>query len=531
MEAGSRTETAWTAKYELLCPLAGGGMAELHLVRAHDRDRGERLVVIKRLRRELAADRQFVNMFLDEARLASTLRHPNVVEVLEVGQDGDQCYIAMEHLHGHDLRDTLARVTGTGQHLRFDQALTIARSVACGLHYTHERTDADGKPLNIVHRDVSPHNVFLTYGGAVKVVDFGVAKAATQLSRTRTGVLKGKVAYMSPEQAAGQPLDRRSDVFCIGILLWEMTTGRWLYRKGTELDTLNAVAGERPPRPSRLVADYPRELEKVVMKTLARSRDERWASAGELADAIDEVARRRKWPLGTSLISELVAREFSEEVAAWRVAQAGGTSLGDHLAAQRECAVVPASDDEIESGVATAIGTPRPREGRKLHRLRRREPAPRRRWWVAALGTAAGLAAAGVAVAWGVASRPDAAPAAEPGHAAGSATAAPPVPLDRSPSPPSPSPPSPPPPSPPPPSPPPLAPQPAAAAAEPPAARSVVPAVPAPPAPRPPARLPAGARARPAVPAATAGAGSGSATPTPPAPKRKPTLEDLDRLP
>jgi len=285
MEAGSRTETARTAKYELLCPLAVGGMAELHLARVHDQAHGEQLAVIKRLRRELAFDHQFVKMFLDEARLASTLCHPNVVEVLEVCHDGDQCYIAMEHLHGHDLRDTMARVTGRRQRLRFDQALAIARSVAVGLHYTHERTGADGQPLHIVHRDVSPHNVFLTYAGDVKIVDFGVAKAATQLSRTRTGVLKGKVAYMSPEQATGQPLDRRSDVFCIGILLWEMTTGQWLYRKSTELDTLNAVAGERPPRPSRLVADYPRELEKIVMKTLARSRDERWASAGDRASA------------------------------------------------------------------------------------------------------------------------------------------------------------------------------------------------------------------------------------------------------
>ncbi|HEX3765202.1 MAG TPA: serine/threonine-protein kinase [Kofleriaceae bacterium] len=496
MEAGSRTETAWTAKYELLCPLAAGGMAELHLVRAHDRAHGERLVVIKRLRRELAADHQFVKMFLDEARLASTLRHPNVVEVFEVGEDGEQCYIAMEHLHGHDLRDTMGRVTGRGQRLRFDQALAIARSVAVGLHYTHERTDAGGKPLNIVHRDVSPHNVFLTYGGTVKVVDFGVAKAATQLSRTRTGVLKGKVAYMSPEQATGQLLDRRSDVFCIGILLWEMTTGRWLYRKGTELDTLNAVAGERPPRPSRVVSDYPRELEKIVMKTLSRSRDERWATAGELADAIDELARRRKWSLETSVVGELVAREFSEEVAAWRVAQEGGTLLGDHLVAQRECAVVPASDDELESGIATAIGTPRPGERRGLRRLGAGERTVLRRWLWPALGA---VAAAGIAAVWVVTAHHDAAPATiDPAM-----HAAPPLPSSAMPPPPS---------------------QPPSPSPSPPSSMSAPASG--------PVSQPSGHRTTPAVkPRSPVPSSAGSAAPPPVKPKRKPTLEELDKLP
>jgi serine/threonine-protein kinase len=519
-------------------------MAELHLVRVHDPERGERLAVIKRLRRELATDHQFVNMFLDEARLASTLRHPNVVEVLEVGHDGDQCYIAMEHLHGHDLRDTLARVTGRRQHLRFDQALVIARSVAVGLHYTHERTGGGGQPLNIVHRDVSPHNVFLTYVGGVKIVDFGVAKASTQLSRTRTGVLKGKVAYMSPEQAMGQALDRRSDVFCIGILLWEMTTGQWLYRKATELDTLNAVAGERPPRPSRLVPDYPRELEKIVMKTLARSRDERWATAGELADAIDELARRRKWSLESSVVGELVTKEFSEEVAAWRVAQERGISLGDHLATQRECAVVPASDDEIESGIATAVGTPRPRERGGARRPRRGQRTALRRWLVPAIGAAA----VGIAAGWAVNAYHDPAPAPAPAaapapameraRAAGSPAtngSVQPVPAPAQAFSPPLAAPSPPPAF----SPPPAAPFPPASAlplpAPPPTAAGQPPAALTPAA--PPASRPAGRPAvtkprAPAPPSATAdGSGSAAPQPAPAKPRRKPTLQELDGLP
>jgi hypothetical protein len=355
MGAGSLVETAWTTKYEILRPLAEGGMAELHLARAHASEQPGRLMVVKRLHPRLAINPEFVRMFLDEARIASTLRHRNVVEVYEIGEDAEQYYIAMEHLHGHDLRDAMVRMIGRHARLTIEQSLTIARAVAAGLHYTHERTGPDGKLLGIVHRDVSPHNVILTYDGDVKIVDFGVAKASTQLSRTRTGVLKGKVAYMAPEQATGQPLDRRSDVFCIGILLWEMTTGRWLFRRRTELETMNAVVESRPPRPSRLVSDVPRDLERLVMKTLARSRDARWATAGELVDAIDELARRRRLTLAAPAVSALMATAFADELAAWRAAQSSGTSLGDHLVAQVDAAVERDDDDDLPP--VAALGT------------------------------------------------------------------------------------------------------------------------------------------------------------------------------
>ena len=373
MVAGSPVETAWRTKYDVLRPLAVGGMAELHLVRDHSPEHIGRLMVVKRLHPRLAINPEFVRMFLDEARIASTLRHPNVVEVYEIGEEAEQYYIAMEHLHGHDLRDAMVRMIGRHARLTIEQALTIARAVAAGLHYTHERTDAGGKLLGIVHRDVSPHNVILTYGGDVKIVDFGVAKASTQLSRTRTGVLKGKVAYMAPEQAKGQPLDRRSDVFCIGILLWEMTTGRWLYRRRSELETMNAVVESRPPRPSRLVSNVPRDLEKLVMKTLARARDDRWATAGELIEAIDELARRRRLALGPQAVSALMATAFADELAAWRAAQSSGTSLGDHLVAQVGAAVDRRDDDDDLPPVA-ALGTVAG------------DYAPRRRWLWPVLG-------------------------------------------------------------------------------------------------------------------------------------------------
>jgi eukaryotic-like serine/threonine-protein kinase len=382
MLAGSQFETARTDKYVVLRPLAVGGMAELFLARERGAKHPERLVVVKRLHRRLAIDGEFVQMFLNEARIGSTLHHPNVVEVYEIGEDAEQCYIAMEHLHGHDLRDTLVRMAVWDVPVRLEQALAITRSVAAGLHYTHERTGADGQLLGIVHRDVSPHNVFLTYDGSVKVVDFGIAKESRQSSRTRTGTLKGKAAYMAPEHAMGQPLDRRSDVFCIGILLWEMTTGRSLYRRRSELATLKAVTEIDAPRPSRMISDYPRDLEKLVMKTLARSPDHRWATAGELIEAIDEIARRRRYTLGPETISKLMATAFVEELAAWQAAKAAGTSLGDHLVAQGDPPALTDADEDQEMLPLTVLGTPRPRK-----------PALRRRWPV--LGVVMATAIAG----------------------------------------------------------------------------------------------------------------------------------------
>ena len=352
-------------------------MAELFLVR----DSPERLAVVKRLHRKLAIDPEFVRMFLDEAHIAATLHHPNVVEVYEICEDAEQCYIAMEHLHGYDLRRTMARMIALGTPVKLEQALSVARAVAAGLHYTHERTGPDGELLGIVHRDVSPHNVILTYNGDVKIVDFGVAKANIQMSRTRTGVLKGKVAYMAPEQAMGYPLDRRSDVFCIGILLWEMTTGRCLYRRRSELETLNAVVHTPPPRPSRLVPDYPKDLERLVLKTLDRSPENRPATAGDLIYAIDEVARRWKLTLGAAQVSALMSKAFAEELAAWQSAQASGISLGDHLVAQRTSGPVAELDDEHAALPVAAFDPPR----RSLLRSR---------WPVLGAAVSAGFAAA-----------------------------------------------------------------------------------------------------------------------------------------
>ena len=346
----AREETACSNKFVILRSLAMGGMAEILLARVREPARPERLVVLKRMHRQLAADREYVKMFVDEARLATTLRHPNVVEVYESGEDDGQYYIAMEYLHGHDLRRVLSQMAKRRVPMRLANALSIARAVCRGLDYTHERTDQSGDLLGIVHRDVSPHNVLLTYSGRVKLVDFGIAKTTVQISRTRTGILKGKVAYMSPEQALGEALDRRSDVFCIGILLWEMTTGQWLYRRKSELESLKAVVEHDAPKPSEVTSGYPKELEAIVMKTLARKREDRWATAGELGEALSAFAKQRRLDLRPAALSALMSATFREEVSAWHAAKAAGRTLGEHLVASLDGDVaVPVLSDRDSS--------------------------------------------------------------------------------------------------------------------------------------------------------------------------------------
>ena len=209
-------------RYEILRPLARGGMAELFLARATGIQGFEKLVVVKRILPEMARDTDYVEMFLEEARLAAGLHHSNIVQVYDIGEDEAAPFFAMEYLHGEDVRTLLRAAALRRARVPVEHALSIAIGVAAGLHHAHEKRDPDGRPLGIVHRDVSPHNVAVTFDGGVKLLDFGVAKTRRRASATRHGTLKGKLGYMSPEQCRGDELDRRSDVFAVAILLWEL---------------------------------------------------------------------------------------------------------------------------------------------------------------------------------------------------------------------------------------------------------------------------------------------------------------------
>ena len=247
-------------RYEIVKHLAQGGMADVLLARTVGIEGFERHVVIKRIRAEQARDRRYVDMFLDEARLAATLHHHNIVPVNDIGEEAGEYFFAMEYVHGEDVRALLTQLNKSRQHVPLEHAITIITAAAAGLHHAHEQRGPDRAPLDIVHRDVSPANILLGYDGGVKVADFGIAKAAHRTTETRSGTLKGKVAYMSPEQCVGEAVDRRSDVFSLGIVLYELLTVRRLFKGENDFVIMTSLVHGQIPPPSNYRPDLPPEL-------------------------------------------------------------------------------------------------------------------------------------------------------------------------------------------------------------------------------------------------------------------------------
>jgi eukaryotic-like serine/threonine-protein kinase len=276
-------------RFQIIGRLATGGMAEVYLALSGELPGYRTLLVVKRILPHLASNRQFIGMFLDEARLAALLDHPNVVRIIEVGHDGEEYFLAMELVQGKPLSAVLRKATRERRPPSPALAAYIIAQAASGLGYAHALTDGDGRPLGVVHRDVSPQNVLLSFEGAVKLIDFGVARAFGRVAHTSPGGLKGKIEYMSPEQASAEEVDHRADVFALGVVLWEVLTGRRLYRRETELATMRAILDDPIPRPSE-VADVPPELDAVVMRALRKRRDARFASAHEMAEALERFA-------------------------------------------------------------------------------------------------------------------------------------------------------------------------------------------------------------------------------------------------
>ncbi len=312
-------------KYRLIAELGHGGMADVFLaVQAGPVGSGFRkLTVIKRLRQNLAEEPEFVAMLVDEARIAARLNHPNVVQTNEVGNVGAHYFIAMEYLDGQPLHRiqhrSMQRVKeGKDPICTPVQQYVVLMDTLAGLHHAHELADFDGTPLQIVHRDMTPHNVFVTYDGQVKVVDFGIAKAVGRASETRQGVVKGKVRYMAPEQAIGQNVDRRADVFAIGVMLWEAAAGRRMWKDKDELQIVQAlVSGELPGSPRDYCPDVPDRIIEIINKALAIRPENRYATAEEfrfdieqyLAETGQLVETRRKL---APAVQELFADKRSE---------------------------------------------------------------------------------------------------------------------------------------------------------------------------------------------------------------------------
>ena len=275
-------------RYEPLKTLATGGMAEIFLAKQSGLEGFEKVVVLKRILPHLASDDEFVSMFLDEARIAAKLSHPNVVQIYDLGKADNTFYIAMEYVSGRNVQHLITKQQQLGGHLPVEHVCRIIAGVCDGLYYAHARKDYDGKPLNIIHRDISPQNILVSFAGGVKVVDFGIAKASTQLAQTRAGVLKGKYAYMSPEQVRGAKIDHRSDIFAVGLVMYEMLTGMRAFERDNALKTLKAIVQEKPLNPREMNPDIPMEVVKLLSKALEKNPDRRYKTAQEMQLALED---------------------------------------------------------------------------------------------------------------------------------------------------------------------------------------------------------------------------------------------------
>jgi len=308
-------------RYQLLGPLGAGGMAEVLLAKMQGPNGFERLLAVKRIRPEKASDPDAVRMLLDEARNAAVLAHHRVVQVYDVELREGAVLYAMEYLHGQTLEAVVARAG----RLPLDAAITICVAVADGLHHAHER------PSAIIHRDVAPSNVMILYDGATKLIDFGIAKAANNLSNTVFGTFKGRLGYSSPEQVRCEPVDRRTDVYSLAVMLYELTTGRPAFTANDEQDMLQRMEKATVTPPRAIDPAYPSELEAIVMKGLARDRNARYPTALAMQHDLESFAQRAGLLLSDHAIARLMAKLFEAELEPWNRARATGISLEQHI--------------------------------------------------------------------------------------------------------------------------------------------------------------------------------------------------------
>jgi serine/threonine protein kinase len=303
--------------YQIMAKLAAGGMAEIFLARGEAVAGVERYCVLKRILRDRASDVHFVRMFLDEARLAAQLQHPNIAQVYDIGKLGDSYFFTMEYVHGETVRALLHRAQGLRRKLPINCVLTIVAGTAAGLHHAHTRLGRDGRPLGIVHRDVSPSNLMVSYEGSVKVVDFGVAKAEDRMQETKSGTVKGKISYLSPEQCKGRRVDRRSDLFSLGICFWEMLTTERLFKRASDFENMNAIVTETTPPPSSRRPDVPPEIDELVLRLLAKAPEHRFQTADEVVEAVEAVASRTSSVLSASALGRFTRELFGQRPEPW----------------------------------------------------------------------------------------------------------------------------------------------------------------------------------------------------------------------
>ena len=301
-------------KYTLIDRIAVGGMTEIFLARQAGLEGFEKTIVIKRIRPHLSKQSNFVKMFLNEAKLAAQLNHPNIVQIYDLGKIGESYFIAMEYIFGRDMRRIIPKADALGIPFPMVYALKIASSVCEGLYYAHARTDMYGNALNIVHRDVTPENIFVSFDGTVKVLDFGIAKAANQIEQTRAGEIKGKLSYMSPEQCMGKPLDNRSDIFSLGVVLYEWLTGFKLFTGDSEVAILKSITEGKFYAPSYFKADIPEGVEAILMKALEKDRERRYQTAWEMQYDLDQFLSQYEFTPSNIHLSNFLKQLFNDEL-------------------------------------------------------------------------------------------------------------------------------------------------------------------------------------------------------------------------
>ena len=292
-------------------------MADIYLAHASTAAGVERHVVLKRVLAEHSRNPQFAKMFLDEARLAAQLQHPNIAQVLDIGVLAGSYFFTMEYVHGKDVRQLLHRLVTQKRELPITFALHVAAGALAALHHAHERTSPDHQPLGVVHRDVSPSNVMVSYEGVIKLLDFGVAKATQNTTETRSGTIKGKISYLSPEQCQTKPVDRRSDIFALGIVLYEMLTCRRLYRRDSDFAAMEAIVHEVPRPPSSVRPEISADLDRIVLRALAKAPADRFATAADMLEAIEQVAAREHHVLSATAMGRFMRELFGERKEPW----------------------------------------------------------------------------------------------------------------------------------------------------------------------------------------------------------------------
>jgi serine/threonine protein kinase len=304
-------------RYQILKQLASGSVADVLLARASGLEGFARHVVIKQIRPEMAAEDRFVKAFLDEARIAGSLHHQNIVTVHDIGEQDGSYFFAMEYVHGEDARRLIGKVRERGEHIPLEHALSIVMAAAAGLHYAHEQSTPSGERLGLVHRDVTPSNILIGYDGSVKIVDFGMAKAVARSNTTSTGVLKGKASYMSPEQCTGKPIDRRTDIFCLGIVLFELITAQRLFKGVNEFMTMAAIVEGQIPKPSSLRTEIPPALDEIIMRALERSPESRYQTAESLRESLEAFALAQELRTSHKAVSDYLTGLFGHRPEPW----------------------------------------------------------------------------------------------------------------------------------------------------------------------------------------------------------------------